>query len=280
MLAAALIVFREVLEAALIVSIVMAASRGVPHRGKWISLGLIGGVLGAGAVAAMTNFLSSLFEGAGQDIVNAVILFIAVALIGWHVVWMNSHGRKMAADMRAVGKSVADGERHLSILAIVVSLAVLREGSEVVLMLQGLWSSGSTLAMLGGSALGLAAGALAGIMLYAGFLVLSVQRMFSLTNGLLVLIAAGMAARGANFLAQAGLIPSLGGRMWDTSAILSDQSIPGQLLAALVGYIARPNGIEVLVYSLTVLVVVGLMCRPHRRTFSIKPFDMGAKHEA
>jgi high-affinity iron transporter len=269
MFAAALIVFREVLEAALIVTIIMAATIGVPRRGFWIALGILGGVAGAGTVAAFTTSLSSMFEGAGQDIVNATILFLAVALISWHVVWMNKHGRAIIAQMRAVGQSVADGSKHMSILAVVVGIAVMREGSEIVLMLQGLWTAGSTGAMLGGAAFGLAAGVLASGLMYAGFVALPVTRMFALTNGFLVLIAAGMAARGANFLAQAGLVSSLGGRMWDTSGVLSDQSLVGQVFAALVGYIARPNGIEVLFYAATVAVIVTLMffaCRQVRDT--------------
>jgi len=266
MLAAALIVFREVLEAALVVTIVMAATRGMPHRKRWVSLGIAGGVLGAGVVAAMTNILAGMFNGAGQDIVNAGILFTATVLIGWHVVWMNSHGRKMAEAMRATAKSVVEGERHMSILAVVVGLAVLREGSEVVLMLQGLWSTGSTFAMLGGGTLGLVAGVLTGGLMYLGFVALPVAQVFTLTNGILVLIAAGMAAHGANFLAQADLVPSLGGHIWDTSSFLKDDSPLGQLLAALIGYIARPSGIEVLFYSLTVTTVMGLMQRAKRQT--------------
>ena len=80
MFAAALIVFREVLEAALVVSIVLAATQGMPGRRRWISLGIAGGIAGAGAIAALTTTLSGLFAGAGQDIVNAAIMFIAVLL--------------------------------------------------------------------------------------------------------------------------------------------------------------------------------------------------------
>ncbi len=266
MFAAAIIVFREVLEAALVVSIVMAATQGMPHRKRWTSLGILGGVLGASAVAAMTNTLAGMFNGAGQDIVNASILFLATALISWHVVWMNGHGRKMAAELRATAKTITEGERHMSVLAIVVGLAVLREGSEIVLMLQGLWSTGSQMAMIGGGTLGLVAGVAAGVVMYFGFVALPIAQVFNLTNGILVLIAAGMAARAANFLAQAGLVSSLGGRLWDTSAFLKDDSPLGQLLAALVGYIARPNGIEVLFYGLTILVVLGLMSHTKQKS--------------
>ena len=261
MLAAALIVFREVLEAALVVTIVMAATRGMPHRGKWILAGITGGIMGAGLVAALTTAISASFAGAGQEIVNASILFIAVGLISWHVAWMNSHGRKIASELRATAKKVAEGERHMSILAVVVGLAVMREGSEIVLMLEGLWagSGAAHTAMFAGGMLGVAGGVATGALMYSGLLALSLPRMFTLTNGLLVLIASGMAAHGANFLDQAGILPSLGSRLWDTSFILSYDSIPGQALGALVGYIARPSGIEVLFYVATLIAVVALI---------------------
>jgi high-affinity iron transporter len=267
MLAAALIVFREVLEAALVVTVVMAATKGLPHRGKWISAGITAGVIGAGLVAALANVIANAFEGTGQEIVNAAVLFIAVGLISWHVVWMNSHGRRMAAEMRAIGHKVAAGEKHMSILAVVVGLAVMREGSEVVLMLKGLMAgTGATEATALGSVVGLAAGIGAGVLLYAGLLTLSIARLFALTNGLLVLIAAGMAAHAANFLNQADLLPSLGTELWDTSFILSDRSMLGQALSALIGYIARPNGIELAFYAATILTVLSLIRFANRKT--------------
>jgi high-affinity iron transporter len=268
MFAAALIVFRELLEAALIVTILMAATRGVPRRGFWISLGIAGGLAGAGAVAALTSAISSLFEGAGQEIVNAAILFTAVGLIGWHVVWMNVHGRRMAAEMRAAGSRIAEGEGHMSALALVVGLAVMREGSEVVLMLEGLWTSGAAHAMLGGAAMGVGAGLFVSCLMYLGFVALPVARIFSLTNILLVLIASGMAARGADFLTQAGLVSPFGNNIWDTAAILSEQSAAGQILSALVGYIARPSGIEIAAYAATLVLISTLMARAkkHART--------------
>ncbi len=265
MLATALIVFREVLEAALIISIILAATRGVARRGFWVSLGILGGAAGASAVALFTTSAANLFDGAGQDIVNAGILFLATTLIGWHIVWMNRHGRALAAEMRSVGASVSDGSKHMSVLALVVGLAVMREGSEIVLMLQGLWASGSAGSMLGGGLLGFAAGSLAGALLYAGFVAFPIGRVFAMTNGLLMLIAAGMAARGANFLAQAGLVSSFGGRVWDSSPLLSDESLLGQTLAALTGYIARPNGIEVAFYLTTILVIMAAMRLATRR---------------
>jgi high-affinity iron transporter len=277
MLAAALIVFREVLEAALVITVVMAATRGLLHRGRWVGIGIMGGIAGAALVAALTRFIASSFAGAGEEIVNAAILFIAVALIGWHVVWMNSHGRQIALEMRAAAKRVAEGERHMSILAIVVGLAVMREGSEIVLMLQGLWAgSPSPVPTLGGGLIGLALGAAMGTAIYFGLLALSISRLFALTNGLLVLIAAGMAAKGANFLTQADLLPTLGTRLWDTSFILSDSSVTGKALGALIGYIARPSGVEVLFYAGTVGIVLLLIRLANLHTHAGDAAKIGA----
>lgn len=258
MFAAALIVFREVLEAALVVSIILAATRGVSGRSAWIASGILGGVAGAALVASLTSYLASLFEGTGQDILNAVICFVAVVLIGWHVIWMNKHGKEIASELRRLGHNIKEGRSHLSMLAIVVGLAVMREGSEVVLMLEGLWSGSSTPLLLG-SFLGLILGVAVGALIYAGFTFLPIGKLFRLTNGLLVMIAAGMAAHGANFLVQAGLISAHGRRIWDTSHILSDQDGLGQFLGALIGYIARPNGVEVLGYFLTITLIAGLI---------------------
>ena len=136
MLASAIIVFREVLEAALIVSIVMAGSKGVAGRTAWVCGGVLAGVLGAGVVAAFAA------AGAGQELFNACVLFVAVVMLGWHCVWMGRHGRDIARHMSEVSHAVAAGSRPLYALGVVVGLAVAREGSEIVLFLYGIAAGG------------------------------------------------------------------------------------------------------------------------------------------
>ena len=102
MLSTALIVFREVLEAALVVSIVMAATKGVPGRGWWVGGGLAGGVIGAGMIAAFADVISSWASGMGQEVFNAGVMFVAVLMLAWHSIWMSKHGREMAQHMSAV----------------------------------------------------------------------------------------------------------------------------------------------------------------------------------
>ena len=124
MLASLIIVFREVIEAGLIVGIVLAATRSVPQRGWWVAAGALGGVLGACVVAAFASQLGGLFNGSGQELFNATILLIAVGMLTWHNTWMASHGRELAREVRAVGSAVASGERPLTALAIVVGIAI------------------------------------------------------------------------------------------------------------------------------------------------------------
>jgi high-affinity iron transporter len=263
MLAIALIVFREVLEAALVVGIVLAASKGVPRRSLWVSAGVLGGVLGAMLVAGFAEQLAAAVAGVGQEIFNAAVLFTAVAMLGWHNIWMSRHGRELAVEATSVGREVSAGTRPLYALAVVVGLAVLREGSELVLFVYGLVASqGGSLgpaALTGGGLLGLAAGIAAGAALYLGLLRIPMRHLFTVTSWLILLLAAGMASQGAAFLVQADLLPPLGGAMWDTSFLLTEHSLIGQALHALVGYVARPTGIQLAFYAGTLVVIGGLM---------------------
>ena len=261
MAATLLIVFREVLEAALVIGIVMAASKGVSRRGLWVGGGVLAGLLGAILVAAFAEAIAGAAEGMGQEMFNASVLFVAVVMLGWHNVWIGRHGREMAAEMNSVGSAVREGSRPLYALALVVAVAVLREGAETVLFLHGVVASGGaeTMAMLTGGLLGLAAGAAIGLGVYFGLLRLPTRHLFAATSILILFLAAGMASQGAAYLVQAGTLPPLGQAVWDTSSVLPDDGMAGQMLKVLIGYSARPDGIQVLFYLATFLVIAGLM---------------------
>ncbi|HXC88832.1 MAG TPA: FTR1 family protein [Stellaceae bacterium] len=261
MLATAIIVFREVLEAALVVGIVLAASRGVPRRGVWVAGGIVAGVLGASVVAACAEAIADAVNGIGQELFNAAILFTAVAMLGWHNIWMNRHGRELASAAASLGKAVVGGSRPLYALGLVVGIAVLREGSEVVLFLYGIAvaSGVGALTMLVGGIFGLVGGVAIGSLIYFGLLAIPLKRLFTVTSWLILLLAAGMASQGAAFLMQANLLPSLGNDLWDTSSILGERSMLGTLLHVLIGYSAQPAGIQVVFYLATIVVIGGLM---------------------
>lgn len=269
----ALLVFREVLEAALIVSIVCAATRGVPRRGLFVAGGIGLGVVGALLVALGAGFIANLAGGAGQDVFNASVLLSAVVMIGWHVVWMSAHGREMAQHMQAVGGAVKAGSRSLAVLLTVVALAVLREGSEVVLFLYGMAAGGIGAAGLAlGIALGIGGGALMGFALYFGLLRIPLKHFFSATNAMLMLLAAGLASSAAGFLVQSDLLPAWGAQVWDTSHFLSDDSVLGKTFGILIGYKAAPAGIQVAFYLTTLaLMVVGIRWQQRRASSQSAP---------
>ena len=261
MLGSLLIVFREVIEAGLIVGIVLAATKGVPRRALWVAYGVIGGVLGACLVAGFAGQLEMLFEGSGQELFNAAILIVAVVMLTWHNVWMAGHGRQMAREMREIGGQVATGERTLAALSIVVGVAVLREGAEVVLFLYGIASQpGTTTAsLLAGGAMGVAAGACVSALMYYGLLAIPAHKLFRVTAGLITLLAAGMAAQAVLFLQNAGYLQVMMGTVWDTSWLLPEGSLLGKLLHTLIGYSDQPNGLQLVAYSLTILGITLLM---------------------
>ena len=252
--------FREVLEAALIIGIVMAASRSVEKRYALVWGGVGAGLVGACIVAALAGEIAGAAEGIGQELLNAAILGAAVVMLGWHNVWMSRHGREMARDLTAVGNRVSLGTLPVWVLGSAVALAVLREGAEVVLFVYGIAAGGAEpLPMLAGGVVGLGAGAAVGTLMYFGLLGIPMRHFFTVTGVLILLLSAGLAAQAAGMLVQAGLVPALGQQLWDTSWLISDHSIAGEMLRTLIGYSARPAGIQVVFYVVTLVVIGGLM---------------------
>jgi high-affinity iron transporter len=269
-----IIVFREVMEAGLIVGIVLAATEGVRGRGRWVAGGVAAGALGAALVASFAAVLFNTFEGAGQEVFTATILFFAVVMLTWHVGWMSRHGREMAAEMREVGQAVRLGTRSLAALAIVVAVAVLREGSEVALFLFGIAAASNTapLSLALGGVAGLVMASIVSWLLYRGLVAIPLRHLFAVTNGLIALLAAGMAGQAVAVLHAADILPAWGEQLWDTSFILADDSFLGRSLHALVGYSARPSGIQLAAWLGTLVMLATLsrvIGRPRARPLAV-----------
>jgi high-affinity iron transporter len=259
MLGSAVVVFRETLEAALIVAIVMGASRGVAARGRWIAGGVVLGIIGALVVAAFAGAISEAVQGRGQELFNAAVLLVAVAMLAWHNVWMSSHARKHVEEMRHLGHDVSVGAKPMSAMLAVTALAVLREGAETVLFLYGLMATGGSAGLALGGVLGLVGGTAIGVLLYFGLLRVPLRHFFTVTGVIVLLLAAGLSASAAGFLVQAGLLPPIVNQVWDTSGILRVGSLAGRMLHVLVGYNDRPTGVELLFYIVTLVTILALM---------------------
>jgi len=266
MFGTAIIIFREVLEAALIVGLVLAATRGVGKRIRWISAGIGGGVLGAMLLALAADQIGSMAHGMGQEVLNASILFAAVLMLSWHLLWMKSHSIEMTKKLRQVGNAVSTGDKEPVVLAVIIGLAILREGSEAVLFLYGLAAAGTNLAeMFSGTMLGLLAGIAAGSVLYLGIARIPTGKLFQVSGWLILLLTAGLATQAVAFLVQADILPAMGYAIWDSSSLLSESGVVGRVLHILVGYVDKPMGIQILTYLLTVGILVSAMSYINRQ---------------
>jgi high-affinity iron transporter len=259
MLGALIIVFREVIEAGLIVGIVMAVTKGMSGTRLVVALGVLAGLVGAGLVAAFAGALAEAMAGIGQEVFNASILIVAVLMLTWHNIWMAKHGRELAGEVKEVGLDVRSGAKPIYALGVVCAVAVMREGSEVALFLYGLVASSGTTGwdLLIGSGLGLALGVGVAAVTYLGLLTIPPRHLFGVTTMLITLLAAGLAGQAVVF-PQAGVITAFADTAWDTSAILSDTSLFGRVLHTLVGYADQPSVLQVIVYFVTLGTILGL----------------------
>ena len=260
MLAALIIVFREILEAGIVIGVVLAASQGVARRGRWIVFGIVGGVFGSGIVALFARRIANLFDGSGQELLNAAILGIAVVMLVWTVVWMAKHGRKMAAELTAVGHDVQEGKRPLAALAIAVGMAVLREGAEVVLFLYGVVTTGGEFRPILPWAVppGFCWVRPRPSVLYRSLVAIPLRHLFKTTGVLLSLLAAGLAAQSVGIIQSAGFVQLMSDPLWNTGRLLSDDSPVGDVLHTLIGYTAQPTGMQLTGYVLTLLAIIAL----------------------
>jgi high-affinity iron transporter len=256
MFGVSLFILREVFEIALILTVIMAATRSIAGRNRYILGGIAAGVAGAAAIALFTENISNMADGMGQEMMNAGILILAAVMIGWTAVWMRVHGRELSQQLKQVGSAIQAGEASFLTLSAIIALAVFREGAEMILFSFGAHASGTSWIDIAlGSVIGLAGGMVIGALFYFGMIKLFARHFLSITSILLALLAAGMAAKGIAYLAMIGMVPEFGSMLWDSSHILSDSSIGGESLGVLVGYTARPSGIQLVIYLATLAII-------------------------
>lgn len=229
------IVLRETLEAALIISILLALSRILDIRLRWVAVALVCGMLAAALYGFSLSMISDLFDGVGQEVFNAVLQFLVFAMLIFCLY-------RLGLDGQAAGPALP------IVMAAAVTLAIAREGSEILVYVSGFLVSSEFLAAVAiGSAAGAIIGISVGILFYYVLLALSPRRALPTASILLGLVGTGMCAQATRLLIQADWLGA-GGPLWDTSGWLPEQSTIGQLLYALVGYEASPTAPEVIVY--------------------------------
>jgi high-affinity iron transporter len=251
MAGAFLILLREGFEAALVVGLILAmlSRLAQPRHLRAAYAGVACALLASLAFAGAADAVSGFFDGAGQEVLNGIVLAAAAAMITYVVVWLKGRRGQMQAELSAQVSRRA-GQHRLGVF-LLAFLAVFREGAESVLFLWGILAGGrqDVGEVVLGAALGLAvAVAIAWVLMQGGRRV-PLRPFFNVTTGLLVILAAGMLAHAARYWVAVDWLPPLVAPVWDTSAILPERSGLGEVLTVLVGYNANPSLTEVLVYA-------------------------------
>lgn len=253
-----IIIFREILEISIILSVVVAATQNIHKRTFYIFLGTMIGLLGSAIIALFTQQISNALDGTGQEITNAATLLIASIFIGWTVVWMKKHGKELSSTIKAKGKEIEAGESSLISIASIIALSIFREGSEVVLFTYSILVSSqhSLPEIITGASAGLISGAIIGAMFYFGIIKFSGKYIFNVTAALLAFISASMASQAGMFLQASGHIEFISGQpLWDSSNFLNEKSFIGDIASIILGYTSRPTIIEIALYFFTLGVI-------------------------
>lgn len=255
----ALIVFRECLEISLLVGIILAVTQHIEKSRIYIIAGGILGVVCASIFAFFTRKLSLSFGGIGDELFDSGIMILITILLSWTIIWMQGYGTKVKQHIHNISTKIHEGNAtSYLMLVFLVASTILREGAEIIILVYSI-SSVKTITSsnyIQGLIIGAISGFLLGIIIYFGLIKIANQKyIFKISTVLLMLIAGGFAASAAGILTSSGLVMFLSDQVWDSSWLVADRSMIGKILHIVTGYIARPNGLQVLAYFTTILLI-------------------------
>jgi len=254
----ALVVFRECLEIALLLGVIMAVTKELEKSKLYTLAGIMLGTVGAATFAFFARHISVSFGGMGDEIFNSCIILLTVALISWTIVWMQGYGLKIKKNLSDLTTKINSGNASYIMLVLLVASTILREGTEIIILVYSI-SSVETIdsnSYIHGLIIGALGGFTLGTVIYLGLIKFARQQIiFKISSILLMLIAGGFAAQAAGILTSCGFISSLSYQLWDSSWLISDRSVVGKFINVITGYIARPNGLQVMFYIGTIVLI-------------------------
>ena len=259
------IVWRESIEAMLVIGILYTWLKNQPETGKGMQF-LWGGVLAGVAMAATLAFImlkvQNELAAEALDYFQIGIVLIASVLITQMVLWMRRHGRSLKHELES-GMQKAHEQANWWGMATVAAIAVGREGAETVIFLYGagLAQNSHIIPFMLSAAGGFALAFCTFWILSRGSRFFSWQLFFRFSEVLLLLLAAALLVDGIDHMIGLGWIPPLIDPVWDSSFILDDSSRIGGVIAAFTGYRAQPALMLLLIYAVYWLVVSLLLSR-------------------
>ena len=248
-----LVTFRESLEAAMVIGIVFTLlnERAETRAKVYVIFGLIAGLTGSLIFAAVSEQIYDLFDGMGQEVFNALILFFAASLITSFIFWVSNRAKQISTEIKQkIDQSLSSGQ--LAGIFFLVFFSVLREGIELVFFLGGLFvqnnSAISTASAFGSGLLGMVSASLLVLVLFKKFAQVNIKLFFQATTLLLLFVAAGMLASSAGVLISIDMLPALGYEAWNSEWLLSERSTVGGLFSVFFGYNSNPTLMEIMIY--------------------------------
>jgi len=249
MLSGFLLAVREGFEAVLVLSIVIGVLHKMGRRELVPSVwaGTASAIVGSFLIAVGLNLLGSTFEGPGEPVFEGSALLLAAAVLTWVNFWMRKQSGPLADKIESQA-SLANPSRARRALFFLSFLTVIREGAELSVFLLAVALTTSRLQELAGALLGIAAAVLLGWALLSGSRRMNIKLFFRYTNIFLILFAAGVVGLGIGEFNEIGWIPAIMSPLWNLSRLLPNQSLVGQILHTLVGYISSPSLTQVIAY--------------------------------
>ncbi len=244
-----LLSFREGLEAALIIGILLGTLKKI-ERPEFRTHVWGGAALAVGAsilAALILQWVGASFEGTAEATFEGITMLLSAGVLTWVILWMQRQSQTINSQLSSdVRRAVIAGSKGA--MFSLAFLAIIREGLELVLILTATSYTTDRFSILLGAGVGLAVAVLIGYLLFNRLIKLNLSQFFRVTSILLILFAAGLVAHGVHELNEAGIIPSVIEHVWDINPILDETSLGGEILKALFGYNGNPSLTEVFAY--------------------------------
>lgn len=249
-----ILILREVLEAAMLVCVLLALSRSLHIGLRWFWYSLPLGLLGTVIVAFNLDAITDALDGSGQEVVNATLQSLVYCLIVG-IVWFSFKERQAGVPFKILTR----------LMVVAVGCAMIREGSEILIYIKGFAAmEDQRTAVYAGSAIGAGIGLSLGVLLYSALGALKHSRTITSCAVLLALIGSGMVMQAVMLLEQVDWLPA-GQAIWDTSGLISEQTITGELLYAVFGYESTPGVLQAILYTLSLAITAGAYNLPRYR---------------
>lgn len=252
----AIVVFRECLEIAFLLGVIMAVTKHIEKSRYYILMGALIGVVLASLFIFFTKSISSMLGGFGDELFDSCIILFTAGVISWTAIWMQGYTKKIKKDLGDLSDKITSGSASHLMLIVVVAMTILREGTEIILFVYSI-SSAENIKVddyLIGLGFGGFLGLMVGTVLYLGLIKVAGKYIFKVSTILLILIAAGLASQAAGIFTSTGIIETYSDQLWDSSWFVDDRSIFGKILNITTGYEAKPNTMQLIFYISTIVI--------------------------